>query len=335
MGGTGRFGEQSAIYLRYIFLGVPFQIMFMGFMAIMNAQGNTKSTTFVNSAAAILNVILDPFFIFKTVPVLNVPGLGLGVAGAALATSLSQVFLMVIGFIVMRRTSKALPVVFRNIPFDGKKIKRIIKVGLPSSAGHSGSAFGFIIINTFIAKYGTSLIAAFSLINRINNMIMMPAMGIGSGLTSIVGQNMGANQMDRIREGFHKAIKMSLLISVVGSVFLYLFRYQLLFFFTPTAGPAMVQQSMEYLIYILPTIPLMGLFSIFQGLFQGSGHTNYSMFMAIGRLWFVRIPMILLFERFTGLGQRGIWISMNVSNILVIVYGFWVYRSNRWTRQVL
>lgn len=335
MGGTGQFGEQSAIYLRYIFLGVPFQIMFMGFMAIMNAQGNTKSTTFVNSAAAILNVILDPFFIFKTVPVLNVPGLGLGVAGAALATSLSQVFLMVMGFIVMRRTSKALPVVFRNIPFDGKKIMRIIKVGLPSSAGHSGSAFGFIIINTFIAKYGTSLIAAFSLINRINNMIMMPAMGIGSGLTSIVGQNMGANQMDRIREGFHKAIKMSLLISVVGSIFLYIFRYQLLFFFTPTAGPAMVQQSMEYLIYILPTIPLMGLFSIFQGLFQGSGHTNYSMFMAIGRLWFVRIPMILLFERFTGLGQRGIWISMNVSNILVIVYGFWVYRSNRWTRQVL
>ena len=128
---------------------------------------------------------------------------------------------------------------------------------------------------------------------------------------------------------------MSLVISVVGTILIYTFRYQLLFFFTPTAGPTMVQQSMEYLVYILPTIPLMGLFSIFQGLFQGSGHTNYSMFMAIGRLWLVRIPMILLFEHFTGLGQRGIWISMNVSNILVIVYGFWIYRSNRWTTHVL
>jgi putative MATE family efflux protein len=335
MGGSGKFGELSNIYLRYIFIGIPPHIIFMGFMAIMNAQGNTKSTTLVNSAAAILNVIIDPFFIFSTIPLINLPGLGLGVAGAALATSLSHVFLMILGFYVMRRTSKTLPVVFRNIPFDPKKLKRIISVGLPSSAGHSGAAFGFIIINTFIAKYGTSLIAAFSLINRINNMIMMPAMGIGSGLTSIVGQNMGAGKMDRIREGFHKAIKMSLVISVVGTILIYTFRYQLLFFFTPTAGPTMVQQSMEYLVYILPTIPLMGLFSIFQGLFQGSGHTNYSMFMAIGRLWLVRIPMILLFEHFTGLGQRGIWISMNVSNILVIVYGFWIYRSNRWTTHVL
>lgn len=97
----------------------------------------------------------------------------------------------------------------------------------------------------------------------------------------------------------------------------------------------MVAQSVEYLVYILPTIPLMGLFSIFQGLFQGAGHTNYSMFMAIGRLWLVRIPLILLFSRFTDLGQRGVWIAMNVSNILVVVYGYIIYFSNRWTKEIL
>lgn len=334
MGGTGRFGELSQSYLRTVFLGVPPQIVFMGFMAIMNAQGNTKSTTFVNSAAAILNVVLDPFFIFHRIPVIGLPGLGLGVAGAALATSIAHLFLMILGYYVMRRTSRTLPVSFRNIAFDGAKLKKLVSVGLPSSAGHSGAAFGFIILNTFIAKYGTSLMAAFSLINRINDMIMLPAMGIGSGLTSIVGQNMGAGKMDRIREGFAKAIRLSLGISVIGTILIYLFRYRLLYFFTPTAEALMVEQAMEYLVFILPTIPLMGLFSIFQGLFQGSGHTNYSMFMAIGRLWLIRIPMILLLERFTGLGQRSIWIAMNVSNIAVIVYGFWIYRSNRWTRNV-
>ncbi|NCC78319.1 MAG: MATE family efflux transporter [Clostridia bacterium] len=335
MGGTGRFGALSNDYLRYIFLGVPFQIVFMGFVAIMNAQGNTRSSTFVNSFSAILNIFLDPFFIFATIPVLNLPGLGMGVAGAALATSASQVVLMIMGFFIMRKTSEELPVSFRNISFDGEKLKRIISVGLPSSAGHSGAAFGFILLNTFIAGYGTSLLAAFSLINRINNMIMMPAMGIGMGLTSIVGQNMGAGNPERVKEGFWKAVKMSLLISVVGTFFIYILRYRLIYFFTPTAEDLMVAQSLEYLTYILPTIPLMGLFSIFQGLFQGSGHTNYSMFMAIGRLWLVRIPLILLFSSFTGLGQRGVWIAMNVSNILVVLYGFWIYRSDRWTREVI
>lgn len=335
MGGTGRFGQLSNDYLKYIFLGVPFQIVFMGFVAIMNAQGNTKSSTFVNSIAAIANIILDPFFIFDRIPVIGLPGLGLGVAGAAIATSLAHVILMILGFMVMRRTSHTMPVGFRNISFDKEKLKRIFKVGLPSSAGQSGAAFGFILLNTFIAGYGTSLIAAFSLINRINNMIMMPAMGIGSGLTSIVGQNMGAKKPARVREGFWKAVNLSLLISVVGTVFIYLFRYQLIYFFTPTADELMVSQSLEYLIYILPTIPLMGLFSIFQGLFQGAGHTRYSMFMAIGRLWLIRIPLILFFEHFTGLGQRGVWIAMNVSNILVVLYGFYIYRSNRWSKEVI
>lgn len=335
MGGEGRFGELSTEYLKIIFLGVPAQILFMGFMAIMNAQGNTKSSTIVNSVAAVVNIILDPFFIFEDIPLLGMQGLGMGVSGAAVATSIAHVVLMILGYYMMRRTTTAFSVSFRNIPLEKKKLQRIVKVGLPSATGQSGAAFGFILLNTFIASYGTSLLAAFALINRINNIIMMPAMGIGSGLTSIVGQNMGAKNPERVKEGFWKAVKLSLVISLVGSALIYVFRTELIYFFTPTAEELMVSQSLEYLIYILPTIPLMGLFSIFQGLFQGAGHTNYSMFMAIGRLWLVRIPLILVFNHFTGLGQRGVWIAMNVSNILVVLYGYYIYQSNRWTREVL
>ncbi len=335
MGGEGRFGALSTEYLKIIFLGVPPHILFMGFMAIMNAQGNTKSSTIVNSVAAFANIILDPFFIFSEIPLLGIRGLGMGVGGAAAATSIAHVMLMFLGYYMMRKTSKAFSVSFKNIPLETKKLKRIVKVGLPSATGQSGAAFGFILLNTFIASYGTSLLAAFALINRINNIIMMPAMGIGSGLTSIVGQNMGAKNPERVKEGFWKAVKLSLLISLLGSALIYVFRTELIYFFTPTAEELMVSQSLEYLIYILPTIPLMGLFSIFQGLFQGAGHTNYSMFMAIGRLWLVRIPLILIFNQFTGLGQRGVWIAMNVSNILVVLYGYYIYQSNRWTREVL
>lgn len=335
MGGDGRFGSLAQDYLKFVFLGIPFQIVFMGFQAIMNAQGNTKATTFVNTMAAITNVILDPIFIFSRVPLLGVPGFGLGVGGAAIATSLAQVLLAVLGYFVMKKTSGAIPLDFKKVKLDLQKFKKIIKVALPSSAGQSGAAFGFVVINTFIASYGTPTMAGFSLVNRINDMVMHPAMGIGAGLTSIVGQNMGAHKLERIREAFRKAIKLSLVMSLTGTLLIFLFRFRLIYFFTPTAEPAVVDQSLEYMFYILPTLPLMGLFSIFQGLFQGSGHTNYSMFMAIGRLWLIRMPMILLFNRFTGLGSRGIWIAMTFSNLMVILYGFWIYRSNKWMTSVI
>lgn len=335
MGARDVFADLAGSYLRIVFLGVPFQVIFMGFQSIMNAQGNTKATTFVNMTAAITNIILDPFFIFTRIPFLNLPGFGLGVKGAAIATSLAHVLLVVIGYRIMKKTSRTISLDFTGVRRDNRKFKKLISVALPSAAGQSGAAFGFVILNSFIASYGTPTLAAFSLVNRINDMIMLPAMGIGAGLTSIVGQNMGAGKMDRIREAFGKTTRISLAISTAGALLIFFFRYQLIFFFTPTAEQTVVEQSLEYMIFILPTMPLMALFSIFQGLFQGSGHTSYSMYMAIGRLWLVRIPLILILNQFTHLGSIGIWISMTVSNFIVILYGFWVYRSNRWIRPVV
>ncbi len=79
----------------------------------------------------------------------------------------------------------------------------------------------------------------------------------------------------------------------------------------------------------------MGIFSVLQGLFQGSGHTKYSMSMEIGRLWFVRLPMILIFKHFTDIGPTGIWISMSVSNLIVCIYGYLIYRKDTWQQKVV
>ena len=73
-------------------------------------------------------------------------------------------------------------------------------MGFPASIGQSGAALGFVVLNSFIASYGTATLAAFAMVNRITSLIMQPPMGIGAGLTSIVGQNIGANQFDRVQE---------------------------------------------------------------------------------------------------------------------------------------
>ena len=82
-------------------------------------------------------------------------------------------------------------------------------------------------------------------------------------------------------------------------------------------------------------MPLMGIFSVLQGIFQGTGHTKYSMAMEVGRLWFVRLPMILIFKYFTNFGSTGIWFSMSFSNLIVCIYGYLMYRRNKWQTKII
>ncbi|SDX15313.1 MATE family efflux transporter [Tepidimicrobium xylanilyticum] len=327
MGGTGDLAIYSNIYLKICFLGFPFVFFFYNFDSIMTAQGNTLIPTILSAISTLMNVILDPIFIFH---------FGMGVAGAAIATVISQALLALAGLIVLRKYSPIIQLSLKGFKFKKTMIKKILEVGLPASVGQSGAALGFIVLNSFIASYGTATLAAFAMVNRITSLIMQPPMGIGAGLTSIVGQNMGANQMDRVEEAFKKAVKLTLALSLVGAVLILWKDMETInIFMSSERDVEVINQGLSYLRQVAITIPLMGLFSIFQGLFQGSGHTKYSMAMEVGRLWFIRIPMIQIFKYSTNLGPEGIWIAMSSSNFLICVYGYMVYRSNKWQRRII
>lgn len=327
MGATGDLADYSNIYLRITFLDMPFTFLFFSFNSIMNSQGNTLTPTILSGISAILNVILDPIFIFT---------FKMGIAGAAIATLLSKVLLAVAGIYILINSTTMIRPSFKNFKFDRKIIRKIINVALPSSIGQSGSALGFIVLNGFIVSYGTATLAAFGMVNRITSLVMQPAMGIGAALTSIVGQNLGADKIDRVKEAFGKSLKLTISFSIVGCILMILADKQIINFFMQSKDDVeVISQGIVYLRYISASMPLMGIFSVFQGIFQGSGHTKYSMAMEIGRLWFVRLPMILIFKHFTNVGSPGIWFSMSFSNLIVCVYGFLIYRKNHWQRKVI
>ena len=178
--------------------------------------------------------------------------------------------------------------------------------------------------------------AAFAMVNRITSLVMQPAMGIGAALTAIVGQNLGSNQMNRAKEAFSKAIKLTVVFSCVGILAMLAFDNEIINFFMQSKdGKLVIEESLVYLHYIAWSMPLMGIFSVFQGVFQGSGHTKYSMSMEIGRLWLVRLPMILMFKYFTEIGSTGIWFSMSFSNLIVCIYGYIIYRRGSWQNVVV
>lgn len=327
MGGTGDLAVYSNIYLRITFLDLPFLFLFYNVNSIRNAQGDTVTPTVLSGISAILNMILDPIFIFT---------FGWGIAGAAWATLLSRALLSVYGIRLIMGDDNPLRPDFKGFKFNRHILRELSRIGFPAAIGQSGAAFGFIILNGFIVSYGTATMAAFGMVNRITSLIMQPAMGIGAALTAVIGQNIGARLYDRVRESFRKASLLTLVLGTVGGLLMFFFRDPIVNFFIQSKDdPEVITQGIGYLSWIAFTTPLMGMFSVFQGVFQGSGHTKYSMAMEIGRLWLVRIPLILLLKNFTDIGPTGIWFSMVFSNLLVVIFGLYIYRKGSWSEQVL
>lgn len=213
MGAEGELFENSKIYLSVMFFDIPFLFITFIFTAIRQAQGDTVIPMIINAGGAVLNIILDPIFIFT---------FDMGIAGAAIATVLSKaVFTIYIAFALFKK-SDGIYLSCDHLKIKPKLLKKILKVGVPSSLGQAGEALGFIILNMFIVSFGDDVITAFGLGNRINSIFMMPAMGIGGSLASIVGQNMGAGNMDRVKNAFKSANIMSIAILIVGGIIMFL-----------------------------------------------------------------------------------------------------------------
>lgn len=327
MGAKGDLAHYSEIFLRITFLDMPFTFLFFCFNAIMSSQGNTLTPTILSSISVIINAILDPIFIF----VFN-----MGIAGAPVATIISKALLAGAGLYILHKSTSKIKPSFKNFSFDRKILNKLFKVAMPSAIGQTGSALGFIILNGFIVSYGTSTLAAFGMVNRITSLIMQPAMGIGASLTAIVGQNLGSGHLERVKEAFVKALKLTISISILGCILLIWKDKPIVNFFMRSKDDnRVISEAIVYLIYISFSMPLMGIFSVFQGIFQGSGHTKYSMNMEIGRLWFVRLPMILLFKYLTTVGSTGIWISMSSSNLIICLYGYYLYLKGGWQERII
>ncbi|MDO4662226.1 MAG: MATE family efflux transporter [Tissierellia bacterium] len=323
MGATGSFAEKSTIFLAVNSIGLVFDMMFFGYQAILNSQGRTKSTTIISTISSIINVVIDPFFIFESV--LGLPGLNLGIKGAAVATVISKIFLVVLAIRVVRKESE-IEVDLRDFKLNMRVMRNIFSIAIPASLGTSGEAIGFTVLNGFIQSYGTTTLAAFSMGNRLSDVFNQASMGVGMALTSIVGQNIGADKKQRADQIFKRANIIITFFSIITAFIILTFKDQLLsIFITDRSEVELWSQASEYMYFSAVITFFMGYFSAINGYFQGKGQTKFTMVLSLARLWGIRLPLIMILKAFTDLGSTGIWISMLVSNALTVIFGFIMY----------
>ncbi len=324
LGGEGAIFEKGTIYLRIIFIGMPFMFGFFSFNSIKQAQGDTFTPMKLSGISVLLNIILDPIFIFT---------FKMGMAGAAYATVLSRALLAVYAVYVLFKKDNSIGLKLKHLHLKKQVLKVIVKIGLPSSIGQSATAFGFLILNYFILSYGNDTLAAFGIGNRINSLVLMPAMGIGNALATIIGQNLGADQIERAKQFVYKSMRLAAVILVAGGITMFILSPWVIKGFS--SDPEVHRQGTYYLKLICLSLPLVGIFQVFIGTFQGSGHTISAMILMAGRLWGLRIPMIILFKQITNWGSNSIWYAMVLSNLFICILGLGIFLTGNWQKKVI
>lgn len=312
------------VYLRLVILDMPFLYMVNIFAAIRQAQGDTVSPMFLNLTGILLNVILDPLLMIV---------IHWGAAGAALATVIAKAVPAMISLVILKRDTTGVRIRLKGFRFEKSKMKSILTVGLPTAIGGSTMQLGFLLMSRNVYVYGTGAMAAYGIGNKVNGLITLPSNGIGSAVATIVGQNIGANQLDRAEKGYKIARRVSVIFLFVGGLILsrpFLSEAIVGLFSTDEEVIAMAADFLSIMALWCFTN---GVYNSTSGLFQGSGHTEVTMAVDATRLWVFRFATLYVCENWLHMGVRSIWYSVVVSNALSSVILYVVYRTGLWKKK--
>lgn len=252
--------EPSILYIRIYFAGVVGNLVYNMGAGILRAVGDSKRPLYFLIASCLTNIILDVVFVVI---------LRMGVAGAALATILSQALSAVLVIWVLIRTEDMHHLDIRRIGIDGRMFGRIIRIGLPAGLSSVMYSSSNVLIQSGINALGTDSVAAWTAYSKIDCIFWMIVSAFGISATTFVGQNYGAGKLDRVRKGIRTCTAMSLITTVVISAMLYFVGIHFYSLFTKDA--AVVEIGIKMLRYLVPTYITYVVIEIFSGSLRGVG----------------------------------------------------------------
>ncbi len=311
--------ELAKGYVLIIAFGMPMHFLNQVLSGIFNGAGMSRLPFRVNAIGLVLNLVLDPLFIFI---------LGLGVQGAAYATILSQSIVtvaFVLAFLNGNRPYEAFQV---RIELRLEYLKAMLIISLPVAIQNGLFTIISMCVARIIAMYGTSAIAVQKVGSQIEAISYMTAQGFGSALSAFIGQNYGAGKTDRVIEGFKVATRIMACIGVVTSLILF-FGAEPLFKVFINEEPT-TSMGVDYLRIISFSQFFMCIEIGLTGGINGLGKTAGPAITAI-TLNALRIPMSYVLSTFTLLGINGIWWTITGTSILkgvaMVIMALFVLRN--------
>lgn len=316
--------EDAAQYMQVSFLGIVFMFTFAMFQSILRGIGEVKMPLYIIAFSAVLNLILDPLFIFGWGPL--APG---GVVGAAYATLVTQGLATLAGFWSLFGSRYGIRLRLRDFVPDMTLVKRALLIGLPASIEQSALALGMTVLTVFVSDFGTTAIAAFGIGFRVLTLVTIPASGMSMAAATLVGQCIGAGDIARAKNTAIICAWYAFWLLTAVAIVIFIGATPVVRFFVPE-DPAVIREGAVVLQWMAVSFSLIGVQMSLIGAFRGAGDTFVPMVLAIVSMWVIRIPVAYCLSHYTSLGERGLWYSFPVPVIAITIMTIVRFNRQSW-----
>ncbi len=303
-GGT----ESTLGYAKEYMFPIMFGTFFFSFGFAVNnivrSEGNARFAMMTMIVPAVINIILDPIFIF---------GFNMGVRGAAIATVISQAAVTVMIFQYFLSGKSSLSLGKQHLNLKGKVVKEVLGVGMPAFVQQASGSIMVIAINYMLIQFGSEFyVGIYGIIQRIVMFTVIPIIGIMQGMMPIVGYNYGAKQFERMRQTIWITLKIVTICAAVITLVLVIFPTPFLRIFT--ANPEVIQEGATAMRILFIVFFVVGAQIVAGGLYQALGKPKQALILSLSRQILMLIPLVLILPHFFGL--IGVWIAFPVSDVL-------------------
>jgi putative MATE family efflux protein len=312
LGAQGRYLEIATNYINIILLGAVFFSLTFVMSGILSARGDTATFRNFLIVGFFLNCFLDPAFMFGW---LGLPAMGL--SGVAWATVVIQVIgVGYMGWVLTRRgvlCKECLPLL---IP-KPKYFRALFGQGFPASLNMLTIAVGIFIITYFVAPFGKAAVAAYGIMTRMDQIAMLPSIGLTTAALTLIAQNNGAGKFERCREIYRTVMRYGFIVGIIGMVVAYLFATPFIKLFTH--DPEVVRIGVHYLhISIWIYWAYMILYLVVATL-QGLKSPNFAFWIGTYRQIIAPIIFFYLFARVLNWQLDGIWWGIFAINWTAVI----------------
>ncbi|MBU5438987.1 MATE family efflux transporter [Tissierella sp. MSJ-40] len=314
-------------YIRMFFLPIMFSSYSVN--TALRCLGDAKTPMKIMIISSVANIILDPIFMFDKIPGTNIPGLNMGVFGAALATVISIVISFILGFYVLLKGNEKLKITIKGLfQLDWEIDKKLLTIGLPTGIEMLMRNLSSVVTLKFISLYGTNVVAAMGIGGRIFNFAFMPLMGINMGASTIVGQALGANDIDRAKETARFSSLINVIMMGVLTLFAIIFPEQIMKIFINDPDVILIGNTMVRV--LTPALILAGISMGLGTVFTGSGHNIPFLIASILSRWAIQVPILYFSTRVFHLPIIIIWFSYVAAEVVEFLIVSIEYKRGVW-----
>ncbi len=310
---------QAKEYLQITVAGTIFIFGYNALSAIMRGMGDSKRPLYFVIIACAINVVLDIVFVGY---------LKMGAKGAAFATIISQAASMILCIRYLQNTDFMFDFKLKSFKFHKDKFSMLMKVGIPTSIQNVAVNVSFLVMTGLVNGFGVHASAALGVISKYNSFAILPAIAVGSSVSAMAAQNIGAGKVERAKHTMYVGIALAAMITVPIFALTQLYPAQIIAIFDN--DPRMVAAGVEYLRTLSLDYLIVPFIFCMNGMITGAGHSMFSSINGIISSLLLRVPFAYILGLYMNYGLSGIGLAAPFASIGALVLCIIYYASGKW-----